>query len=93
MEIVLSGAQHRKAGAVWHEAVTKGSRPANPPVARGAAAGRQKARRKSDEQNKNGAEKTAPFLTSGGVKNGFFYSLNVEVTSAARLYRAGLGVI
>jgi hypothetical protein len=54
-----------------------------------------KASKKTDEepneQNKNGAEKTAPFLRPQRLEKGFFYSLNVEITRAARLYRAASG--
>ncbi len=32
--------------------------------------------------------KSAPFFTENRVEKGFFYSVNVEVTGAARLYRA-----
>ena len=36
----------------------------------------------------NGAIRIAPFIGGFAVEKGFFYSFNVEVTGAARLYRA-----
>ena len=47
----------------------------------------------------NGAMRIAPFREEFAGEKGFFYSFNVEVTGAARLYRAasvwtaGLGLV
>jgi hypothetical protein len=43
-------------------------------------------------KKQNGAEKNLRHFFAGSrAGNGFFYSLNVEVTGVARLYRAASG--